>query len=314
MLNLHQINVFLEAAETLNFTRAAQRLEMTQPSVSQHIQALEQHFGIDLFIRSGRSLELTEAGFTLAQLAREMRFLSNHIEEKMASVQGDVYGHLFVGCSTTTGRYLLPRLLAEFHREFPQVRATCQVVSPNQAAQMLCDGKVHLALTSVPELCKEAELCKFLTDTIYLVAPLNHPIASKAKIAPQELYENEFILPEENTETFVAVQEAIYQIGISIYQLKPLMILGSPEAIGLAVKEGVGIGFVSNVIYQKIIKDQVKVIPVRGLNIHQDIFIGRSTNRACTQAQEAFWEFVIKKKDSIQEEFNAEQLSLLELS
>ena len=314
MLNLHQINVFLEASETLNFTQAAQRLEMTQPSVSQHIQALEQYFGIDLFIRSGRSLELTEAGFTLAQLARELLFLSNHIEEKMASVQGDVCGHLFVGCSTTTGRYLLPKLLAEFHREFPQVRATCQVVSPNQAAQMLCDGKVHLALTSVPELCKEAELCKFLTDTIYLVAPLNHPITTKSKVAPQELYENEFILPEVNTETFSAVQESFNQIGISIYQLKPLMVLGSPEAIGLAVKEGIGIGFVSNVIYQKIIKDQVKIIPIRGLNIHQDIFIGRSTNRACTLAQEAFWEFITNKKDSIQEEFNAEQLSLVELS
>ena len=108
MLNAHQLNVFLIAAENLNFTQAATQLKMSQPSVCQHIQALEQHFGLSLFHRSGRSLELTDAGLVLIPIAREFIYLSTHIEESMASIKGDVFGHLMVGCCTTTGRYILP--------------------------------------------------------------------------------------------------------------------------------------------------------------------------------------------------------------
>ena len=76
MLDVHQLNVFLVAAETLNFTQAAQQLHMTQPSVSQHIQGLERHFDTLLFLRNGRNLELTDAGMALLPLAKEAVMLS----------------------------------------------------------------------------------------------------------------------------------------------------------------------------------------------------------------------------------------------
>ena len=149
-LNSHQINVFLIAAETLNFTQAAQRLQISQPSVSQHIQSLEEHFGVQLFIRSGRNVELSDSALALIPLAREMVYLTQHMEETMASIKGNVHGHLVVGCSTSTGRYVLPKLLAAFHHKFPQVRATCHVIPQAQSLEMLREGKVHLAVASNP--------------------------------------------------------------------------------------------------------------------------------------------------------------------
>ena len=98
MLDVHQLNVFLVSAETLSFTQAAQRLHMTQPSVSQHIQGLEHHFDMQLFLRTGRALELTEAGLALLPLAREAVELSIRIDETMESLKGKVFGHLMVGC------------------------------------------------------------------------------------------------------------------------------------------------------------------------------------------------------------------------
>lgn len=307
MLNAHQLHVFLVAAETLNFTQAAHKLEMSQPSVSQHIQALEQHFGTDLFVRSGRSLELTDAGNTLINMAREMVYLSNHIEEKMASLKGDVYGHLMVGCSTTIGRYLLPRLLADFHNEYPQVRATCHVASQARALQMLCDGQVHLAMASCPEYCREAEFRQFATDHIHLIAPKDHPWSQKGEITLSDLLNAEFILPDEGSDTHLAVQEALNHRGISFYQLRSLMILGSSEAIGLSVKEGLGVGFVSDIVVEKLVKDQVTTIRVKDLEICQDIYIGRSVKRPSTSAQEAFWDFLFNKEHAIFQEFNADQ-------
>lgn len=292
MLNAHQLNVFLIAAETLNFTQAATQLKMSQPSVSQHIQALEQHFGLSLFHRSGRSLELTDSGLVLIPIAREFIYLSTHIEETMASIKGDVFGHLMVGCSTTTGRYILPQLLANFHRKYPQVKATCQVVSQEVALQMLKDGKVHIAMTSSPELCKGAEFSKFITDKTILIVPLTHPWAEKDFITPTELLDVEFILPDESSETHIAVREALAGIGISIYQLRSIMVLGSAEAIALSVQEGLGAGFVSNIVVNKLVQNRVKSIAIQGLEINQDIYIGRYPNRPQSAAQAAFWKFV----------------------
>ena len=88
VLDAHQINVFLTAAKTLNFTAAARQLHMTQPSVSQHIQALEQHFRTTLFVRKGRRMVLTDAGEALVPLARRMVDWSVRIDETMEARQG----------------------------------------------------------------------------------------------------------------------------------------------------------------------------------------------------------------------------------
>ena len=162
---------------------------MSQPSVSQHTQVLEQNFGLSLFHHSGRSLELTDAGLVLIPIAREFIYLSTHIKETIASIKGHVFGHLIVGCCTSMGRYLLPQILADFQREYPQVKATCKVAPEDAALQMLCDGKVHLAITSSPELYKEAEFSKFITDKTILIIPLTHPWESKGFIIPNELFD-----------------------------------------------------------------------------------------------------------------------------
>lgn len=293
MLDTHQLNVFLLAAETLNFTHAAQLLHMTQPSVSQHIQALEQHFGTPLFRRVGRYIELTEDGMALMPLAQELVTRSVLIEETMKSLHGEVHGHLLVGCSTTPGKYILPQLLANFHRLYPRVRVTCQVSSQEQSLQLACSGDVHFALTSMPQtMCRDVEFRKFTTDEIVLIAPLSHPWAERGMIEPEELYQADFILREEGSGTHTAVHQALNGIGIIEERLDILLTLGSSEAIALAVQEGLGVGFVSRIIVSRLTQTGVAVINVRGLRIERDIFIGCHTRRRQTMAQTAFWQMI----------------------
>jgi DNA-binding transcriptional LysR family regulator len=296
MLDVHQLNVFLAAAESLNFTQAAQQLHMTQPSVSQHIQGLERHFDMLLFLRSGRNLELTDAGMALLPLAREAVTLSIRIDETMESLKGNIYGHLIVGCSTTPGKYILPNLLARFHKKYPQVRVTCQVSPQNDALRNLAEGDVHFALFSLDyDSYPDIEAVSFLCDPIVLITPLDHPWAQRGEIEPEELFESDFIMRESASGTFIATREALAKHKISISDLRTLITLGNAEAIALAVQEGIGVGFISHMIIERICRGKVAEVSVRGLDICRQIYIGRNSRRPATGAQTAFWNFLTEE-------------------
>ncbi len=293
MLDAHQLNVFIVAAEALNFTQAAQKLGMSQPSVSQHIQNLERFFHTPLFLRSTRNLKLTDAGIALLPLAREMVSQSILIEETMASLQGEVFGHLIVGCSTTPGKYVLPPLLTRFHNEFAKVRITCQVSPQNEAIDKLSDGFVNFALTSqTRESCKDVEFRKFMRDEIILIAPLGHPWAQREHIDPDDLFGEDFLMREEDSGTSFALNAALAQIDIETSALTTLMTLGNSEAIALSVQEGLGVGFISKIVVTKLGKGRVAPVNIRGVQINREIYIGRNTNQPATVAQNTFWEFI----------------------
>lgn len=293
MSDTHRLNVFLVAAETLNFSEAARQLHMTQPSVSQHIQALEQQFDQPLFYRHGRYVELTEGGRRLAALARDMMDHWVHIEEEMETLKGEVTGHLLVGCSTTPGKYILPQLLAEFHRSYPKVSITCHVASQELSLEMLCGGEVHFALASAPHIChSDVEFRPFTVDPVQLIAPLNHPWAKTREIDPEELYDADFIMREDGSGTRAAVSEALAEIGIHENELRTFLTLGNSEAIALAVQEELGVAFVSRFVSTRLVADQVATITVRGLTVQRDIYFGRHIRRPATGAQLIFWNYV----------------------
>lgn len=315
MSDTHRLNVFLVAAETLNFTEAARQLHMTQPSVSQHIQALETHFDLALFNRSGRYLELTEAGRKLVPLARKMVRQWIAIEEAMETLKGEVVGHLLVGCSTTPGKYILPQLLAHFHRRYPHVKVSCQVSSQEQSLQALCEGNSHFCLASAPHTTySDIQFRKFTTDHIQLIAPLDHPWALRGEIEPEELLDVDFIMREEGSGTREAARAGLADIGVAESDLKTLITLGNSEAIALAVQEGLGVGFVSTFILTKIVEGRVAPIQVRGLSLSRDIFLVRHTRHSATAAQNAFWDFIEDEVDPVQPELTAEPFTDSEFS
>ena len=294
MLDAHQLNIFLVASETLNFTQAAQQLHMSQPGVSQHIQSLERHLDIHLFERSGRQLRLTDAGAALIPLARSMVQQSIHIEEEMASLKGEIFGHLQVGCSTTPGKYVLPHLLARFHKEYPRVRVTFQVAPQIDAIERLCEGQGHFALSSYKhkDVGADAEFRLFMEDQVVLIASIDHPWAQRKKITLNDLRDADFILREEESGTYTAVRDAFSAIGYSLRDLNVLLTLGNSEAIALAVQEGLGVGFVSHTVVAGLQRKGITIITLQGLNICREIYIGRQKRLPSTAAQTAFWNLI----------------------
>jgi len=299
MLDVYEMQIFLTAAETGSFSEAGRRLQMSQPAVSMQIRSLEDRIGIKLFQRSGRHIELSEAGIALLPLARELVNLSVSAEETMASLKGSVVGLLKLACSTSGGKYILPKLIARFIDEFPEVQVACDVVSRGLALGALTGGTTQLAITSLKEPSRDLEYRLFTTDSVTLVAPPDHPWAKLREISVDELCQGRFIVRELTSGTQQAVIQALANHDLSLNSLPKVMTLGNSEAIVMAVAEGIGVAFVSRRVMEGFITEG-RVVPIRveGLAIQQQLYMARHAHRAATGPQAAFWEFVYRPENS----------------
>ncbi len=291
MLDAHQLNIFLVAAETLNFTQAAERLHMSQPSVSQHIRSLEKHFDEVLFIRQGRSLILSDAGRVLIPMAQQFVKQSTRINEAMSSLKGHIKGRINISCNALTGRYTLPEFFTQFHMKYPEVTIACETDSCDYPLDTLRSGDIHFLFTnleSMIEPCFQAQ--QLLTDEIMLITPKNHPWAKREFIEAEELLEEKFILPASKTRTYLKVNEALAAKNLSLLQLDSFLTLDNAEAITLSVNKGLGLSFSSTTIAATI--SETVPVPIKDIEIKQGLFIVRDKTQLTTAARDAFWDFI----------------------
>jgi len=298
MLDAHQLNIFLVAAETLNFTQAAERLHMSQPSVSQHIRSLEKHFDEMLFIRQGRSLILSDAGRILIPMAQQFVKQSTRINEAMSSLKGHIKGLISISCNALTGRYTLPEFFSQFHQNYPEVTISCRTDGCGYPLESLRNGDIHFLFTnleSMIEPCYQTQL--LLTDEIMLITPKNHPWAKREYIEVEELLEEKFILPAGNTTTYLKVNEALAVKNLSLLQLDSFLTLDNAEAIVLSVNKGLGLSFSSTTISSTI--SETVPVPIKDIKIKQGLYIVRDKTQLTTAARDSFWDFIITASAAI---------------
>ena len=292
MLELYELNVFLQAAEAQSFTAAADRLHISQPAVSMQISNLETRLNMTLFDRSSRNIRLTEEGEALLPLAREILNYGTHIEEAMASLHGELSGHLQIGCSTSGGRYVLPHLIARFRQQHPKVRVTVSTCTPSGAVEQVCDGRSQLGVLSSEVGCRDVEYRAFFEDRVILIAPVDHPFAERESIQPHELVGQPMILREETAGTRRVMQTGLLEYDIRMSDLDVVMELGSAEAIITSVDAGIGLAFVSRIVASRCLTQGVVIqVPVEGLDLTRQLYMIRHSRRAETRVQSAFWSF-----------------------
>jgi DNA-binding transcriptional LysR family regulator len=300
MLNCTELQVFTVAADTENFSEAARRLHLSQPAVSQRIHSLESHLGVQLFERRSRSVSLTAAGRILLPMARELVEQAQEIEETMWSLGDEMTGHVIIGCTTTAGKYGLPLLAAAFNREYPNVRVTIQMCQPGFAAEPLLAEDVHLGISDSKIVHPDIEYQPFFTDRVVLIAPAEHPSATRPSIKPIELLDQSFILREEGCSTCRLIERALAEYGISLDQLRVVMSVGNSEAIEMAVEHGLGIAFISRLAARHGLESgRVVEVPVEGVLLDRPLYVARNVSSAKTPPEAELWDFVREHRERI---------------
>jgi DNA-binding transcriptional LysR family regulator len=304
MLDVYELNVFLTAAETENFSEAARQLHLTQPAVSMQIRALEKKLDVDLFHRTGRTLALTEQGRALMPLAREVINRAIQIEEELESLKGEVVGHLKLGCSTSTGKYILPNLVARFRRCHPRVQITIYNHSRTAVLTELEEGAIQLAVISSQPGGVDVVCRHFFTDHVVLIVPADHAWSRLDCVPPEALQSVPFILRDTQSGTRQEVEGMLEAVNISVSDLNLAMEIGNSEAISMAVEEGIGVAFVSRTVARRGIElGKLKEVRVADVSLQREVFIAYSRRHPATRAQMEFWNF-------IQEPENQELLKL----
>jgi DNA-binding transcriptional LysR family regulator len=293
MIDLKKIETFLRCAETLNISDAAKQLHMTQPSVSAQIHALENDLKVELFTRLTTGLRLTEEGRLLLPWAHRVSNETRNLLSVMSSVKTDVVGELRIGCSTTSGKYILPQMAARFCRHFPRIRVTIQACTPEDIMLKLLEGEVQVGVLSREVDDESLDLQQFFWDRIMLIVPAEHRWAHRKSIEPAELLDEPLIMREETSGTRRVLLSELAKFDIGLEDLNVFMQIGNSEAIVRTVAAGYGISFISKLASDCALEEgRIHELEVEGLNLRRMIYMVRKKSVEPSRPRDAFWSFI----------------------
>jgi DNA-binding transcriptional LysR family regulator len=281
-----RLKVFRTVAEESSFRRAAERLNLSQPAVSQQIHALEEELGATLFDRGKGRIRLTDSGALLLRYARKGARLADEARAALDGLRGETTGHLRIGASMTVTQYILPRMLGAFLEQHPRIEPAVTSGNTEQIVAALAHHKIDLGLIEGPVSSREVFRQRFFEDRLVLIVGRRYPwpggAASgksgtvKPTIPVRALTEVPLLMRERGSGSRRVVELALRRAGLRFSDLRIAMNLDSIVAIISAVEAGLGAGFVSEWAIQKELKlGTVRVVPVEGLDIRRGMHLIR---------------------------------------
>ncbi len=249
-MTLEQLRIFVAVAEREHVTRAAEALRLTQSAVSAAIAALEAHYGVTLFDRVGRRIELNEEGRTFLGEARAVLARAAAAELSLAELSGLKRGTLIVQASQTIASYWLPARLVAFRRTYPSIDVKLSVGNTAQVAKAVADGDAELGFVEgrIDDPALEQRVID--RDRLTIVVAPDHPWAAVAQLSSKDLLEGEWVLREAGSGTRSEFEAALAERSIAAGQLNVVLELPSNEAVRAAVEAGAGATAISELVVE----------------------------------------------------------------
>ena len=246
-----RLQVFHTVARLLSFTKAAESLHMTQPAVTFQVRQLEEQFNTRLFDRTHNRISLTEAGQRVYEFADRIFELYAEMENAVRDMTGEISGMLVIGASTTIAEYMLPSLLGDFKKQYPDINVHLKVSNSDGIVSMVENNDIDLGVVEAPVMNKNLVVEECRKDRLVAIVPPQHALASLETVQMRDLLENAYIAREEGSGPREVIQEYLTDLGMQASDVHVSMELGSPEAIKGAVEAGMGISIVSEVTIHK---------------------------------------------------------------
>ncbi len=290
-MNIAELEALKAVAETGSFTRAADRLGMSQPGLSRQIQRLERELGTRLLERRGTGAILTDAGRESMQFA--IRTISDFdaLVSRFGPDPSALTGVIRIAASSTPAEYLVPALVAEFTRQHTGISVEVQVTDSAQVARTLGDRQADLGISGMPSTSVGYSSIAISKDEVVLAVSSEHQFAAQRSIAIDQLRDENIIEREGGSGTWQTVVQSLSAAGIELPEHRVSMTLGSTQAVIAAVEQNLGVGFVTKHAVDSH-SAKATAIRIEGLSLERDLNLLYETGRVRGRHTQAFIDFV----------------------
>lgn len=291
------LKVFISVAKMNSFTRAAEFLNLSQPAVTHQIKNLENRFKTKLFNRDQNKIYLTKSGQVLLKYAENIDLLYQKAMQEILKINNQVAGDVHIGAASLLGKYLLPRILGSFKKTYPDVNLSMLVGNSKEILEFLENGIIELAIMSEPIPYKNLVAFPFYRDRLTVVVHPTHPWCKKKEITVVDLSKEDFISREVGSGTREVCLKSLESVCRG-EKLKPVMVLGSTEAIKMAVIGEMGFSILSRLaIRSEVELGLLKEIHLKDVDMVRDFFVVFKSEKNLSVPGLKLKEYLKSKKD-----------------
>jgi DNA-binding transcriptional LysR family regulator len=292
-MDLRRLEVFAKVAELGSFSRAAEALFLTQPTVSEHVRALEEDLGIQLLDRLGRGATPTPGGQVLLGYARRILALTREARQAIDQFQGRMGGELTVGGSTIPGEYVLPALIGKFKGQYPDISISLLVGSSRRVAEWVEEGKVEVGVVGALPASRTLQSRELMGDELVIVVPAGHAWCERQVVTLADVKAEPLLVRERGSGSREALERALAEVGSGLTAFRVVGEMGSTQAVKQAVRADVGVTIIS----RRAVVDECRAgllvcVKLADLNVSRSFYLVTHRDRTRSPLAQAFVGFI----------------------
>ncbi|WP_044747693.1 LysR family transcriptional regulator [Bacillus alveayuensis] len=285
--------VFVKVVEKRNFSKAAEELHMTQPAVSQYIQALEREMGVRLLERTNKYVRVNPFGEIVYTFAKEILTLHGKMKRLIDDRVNRPSGDIKIGASYTIGEYVLPSVITKLRHRFPRINPKVTIGNSEKISEMIAENLLDVGLIESNYKRKELTVIPFAKDTLHAFISPAHPLAQMDTIPIEELKKVPWIVREKGSGTREAADQLLHFLGIEEVEL---MEFGSTQVIKESVEAGLGITILSEwAVRKELALRTLTILPVLHTPFSRTFSIVKPESSYETKAVSLFTDLLFEK-------------------
>lgn len=293
-MNIKQLEAFVRIVKNKSFSQTAKELYLTQPTVSSYISSLEEDLGVQLFTRTTKEVHTTSEGEQIYLYAKDIVNLSNKIRNAFKEEPKDDINEIVISSSSIPGQYLLPGMLANFSKRFPNTEFRIHETDSKGAVTDVAEHRADIGFcgTIIPKTA--CTFLPFYEDELILVTP-NTPYYQKMKESNDLAFlsKADFVMREQGSGTKQEALKILQQNGLKIEDMKVVARFGNTGAVMLSVKEGVGVAVVSKLAARAEIKNgDVLAFPLQEGGYFRKIYMVSNSNYPPSKRAKSFIQMI----------------------
>ncbi len=295
-MDFKHLDSFVMISRVKSFSKAAEKLFLTQPTISNHINSLEKELNTILFNRSNKVISLTSSGDILLKHAIAILNERDQALFTLEQFKGEIIGTLDIASSTIPERYLLSSLMCEFSSSYPGVKYNLMRFDSKQVIDRILSGEVDFGIVGSRKEAPQLIYNELFHDEIILIAPNNEKYKNISTLSLDLLKDHRLIMRESGSGTRSTFEQHLKNVDMNIEQFNIVAYMENTETIKEVVKKGLGVSFVSKRAAETDLSNgQLKSIPIDNFAIHRNFYFVYHKKRILSPLSETFRDFILEK-------------------